>query len=445
MKKLLKQYALATVILSLVIGQIPIAFSASSNNIQTTKTEFLISEEMKIIVNGLTKDQIETQNVIIGVYKEGDKEDASSYNGLQSYISDFADGKTWKTVAPNELGNYEYRLSLDENSGRAILETVPFKVISLPAKEKDVVLNKTHFLSKEKATLTLKGLSKGQIDNNAWAGVFLPTDKMDGSSYNGNQTYIADLRDGKTWPFEMPSEFGDYEIRVFTQNVSAEDQEKALFSRISFTVGSNLAKSGDLKINKTAFLMSEDIMVTISGMTKGQIDDGAWTGMYLPEDEFQTEPFNGFQTYISDFRDGKTWKFKAPTTPGDYQIRVFTKNIEAENREFAYFGMLSFSILNAYESIKTNVPLDWSKYTLQVVPDDAQKLAVGNTLQVSALAAPKTTGKSLLANNKVVYKSSNAKIASIDKNGLVKALAKGSTKITVSAGTQNFVISLTIE
>lgn len=445
MKKFLKITWVFALTLSLMLGQMPVGYAEAGTHVKPDKSEYLIAEPMKVLIEGLTEAQISEQSAYIGVYMAGDKAEASTYNGIGTYISDLKDGKTYALNAPTDLGNYELRLVVTENDATALIEAVPFTVVSRPAKADSLKMSKEQYLVNEKINFVISGFSKGQIDNGAWVGIFMENDKIDASTYNGIYAYVSDLRDGKTWTFNAPNDFGNYELRFFTQNVDKEKLETVLFAKLPFSVGSNLAKAGDLNINKTAFLMNEQATVTIKGLTPGQIDDGAWAGIYLPTDEYKTSTYNGVHAYVSDLRDGKSWKFQVPSEPGEYQVRVFTKNVEGEQLELAYFGMMSFNVLNAYETTKTNTPLDWAKYKLVVVPSKTMKLVKGTSQQVSALAQPKDGSKSMLANNKVMFKSSNSKVVSVDKNGLVKAIAKGTAKITVTAGTQSINITVTVE
>lgn len=445
MKKFLRISWVLVLAFSLMLGQVPVGFAEAGNHVKTDKPEYLVAEPMKVLIEGLTEIQISEQSAYIGVYMSGDKPDASTYNGIGTYISDLKDGKTYSLNAPTDLGSYELRLMVTENDTNALIESVPFTVVSRPAKAGLLKMSKEQYLVNEKINFVISGFSKGQIDNGAWVGIFMENDKMDASTYNGIYTYVSDLRDGKTWSFNAPNDFGNYELRFFTQNVEKDKLETVLFATLPFSVGSNLAKSGDLTINKTAFLMNESATVTIKGLTSGQINDGAWAGIYLPTDTFKTSTYNGQHAYVSDLRDGKSWKFQVPSEPGEYQVRVFTKNVDEEQLELAYFGMMSFHVLNAYETVKTNTPLDWAKYKLVVVPNKTLELAKGTSFQISALAQPKDGSKSFLANSKVVFKSSNAKVVSIDKNGLLKAVSKGTAKITVTAGTQSFNLTVTVE
>lgn len=440
MKRIMKSILVTILAFAMILGSTPLQASAV-NYLTVDKDFYLVSEKMTVVVNGLTQTQIEDQGAWVGIFLKGDKPNATAVRW--SYISDLSDGKTWKVAAPYDFGDYEVRLYWTENDEDKIMESVPFKVSSLPSKPGDLSINKDRFLAYDKATVTIAGLTEGQIEDGAWAGIFLVSDKVMANAIQW--VSINDLRDGKTWLVTVPNKYAKYEVRVYTKGNDNNEEAirtEALFGKLPFIVASNPAKPGDLKISKERYSMDEDVTVTITGITPGQLEDGAWAGIYLPNDKYNATPIAWVS--ISDLRDGKTWKFKAPDKPGKYEVRVFTQNSEEiEDLELAFFGKLNLTVINATGSAAESKAFDWTKHKLSF-SKNALTVSIGKTAKLGVLATPVAGGKAIPANQYVTYKSSNTKIATVDKNGVIKGIAKGVAKITVTAGKTSRVINVTV-
>lgn len=434
-----------TLMITFILALMPLSF-AEGSYITVDKDFYLVSEPMTITVSGLNDSQINEQGAYLSVNIKDDSNEASSYNGMYTYVSSLRDGKTWTIDAPVDLNDYEVRLYVTEGDTLSMLQSEAFTVGSKPGNKGDIKINDDTFLVNADMTVTFSGLTKGQIADGAWGGIFLEGDAVETSTYNGMHTYVSSLRDGKTWKLKSPNEFGNYELRVFTKNADSDKLEAVKFAVIPFVVQSQPAKPNDLKLNKDAFLIGESATLSIKGLTTGQIQDSAWAGVYLPNDEFQTDTYNGIHTYISSLRDLKSWKFTVPSKPGEYQVRVFTKDVDAEDRELAYFGMESFTVLNATKVVKTNTPIDWSKYKLVVGSGDELAVALGNTYALNIKANPNKGGSAYEANTKVTYKSSNSKVVTVDKAGVLKGISKGKANVTVTAANKyKVVIQVTVE
>lgn len=442
MKKTMKSVLSFILIFALIMGVAPITVAAEGR-LAVDKEAYLIAEKITVTVSGLTTEQIEEQGAWLGIFKKGDKANANSLDF--HYVESLPNGNTWKIEAPVVLGDYEARLYWKENDEDKLMESIPFAVISNPAKEGDLKIKKDRFLPLEKVTVTITGLTDGQVAHGAWAGVYFVTDKPMANSIEW--TSIENLRDGKTWEFKAPTKYGKYEVRIYTladDNNEEEIRNAALFGKLPFMVASNPAKPGDLKISKTAYNLSEEITVTIIGLTPGQIEDGAWAGVFLPTDKIDASPMEW--TSVGNLRDGKNWKFKAPENAGKYEVRVYTQsNDEIEDLELAYFGKLPFTVLNATGSAVTAKTLDWAKHKMTVVPATKLTVVKGKTAKLVVSATPVAGGKAVAANNYVVFKSSNTKVATVDKAGVIKGIAAGTAKITITAGKTVKTITVTVK
>ena len=63
----------------------------------------------------------------------------------------------------------------------------------------------------------------------------------------------------------------------------------------------------------------------------------------------------------------------------------------------------------------------------------------GKTFRIRAVAAPKNTDE------RIIYASSNGKIATVTSGGVVKGLRKGTATITVKSGSKKMTCKVTVK
>ena len=130
------------------------------------------------------------------------------------------------------------------------------------AKEGDITLSKNEVLLREPMSVTVNGLTEGQIENGAWLGIAKYDEKLENTYHN---SYVSDLDMNNTYKFEAPSRFGKYEVRVFSSY--GLDIEESFFGKAEFTVVSSKAKPGDIVLSKTNPAPEEAMTVTVNGLT----------------------------------------------------------------------------------------------------------------------------------------------------------------------------------
>lgn len=406
------------------------------------KTSYLANETMKITITGLTEEQI-SGSAWAGIFNSTDKisADATSW----TWITDITNtANVWTTNASNTLGDYELRVFTadpsDKNEREAVLyKKIAFKVVSSSAGSTNIVIqdNKKDFTVSEKVSVKITGLTSGQVSNGAWAGLFNPTDKISADSISW--TWISEITNtSDTWTFNAPGDFGAYEIRVFTADPGDKaTRDSVLFGKLGINVINTKAKDGDLNINKKAFAMNEKMLVTIEGLTQGQLEDSAWAGIFRVNDKYNAQAISW--TWINDFRDGKTWEdLVSPSTAGEYEIRVFTKDIQpTTRRQEALFGKIPFKVF------KSSALINWNKSKLAYTKITGT-LAVDKTLQLKVYAV--TGKKKITANDQVMFSTSDSSIAVVTPGGVIKGIAPGEVTITITAdGSHIIEIPLTIK
>ena len=143
----------------------------------------------------------------------------------------------------------------------------------------------------------------------------------------------------------------------------------------------------------------------------------------------------GARSNSSYLRDGQTWNFPVPSTPGSYELRVFTKNDSNGTRAQALFGIISFQ-----------VGLTGSTdYRISVVPGKSLTVKRGRSAALKVYATPKAGGVKIAANNIVTFQSVNSRIAVVGPDGVVRGVKRGNTTIKVISGTTVVKIKVTVK
>lgn len=419
------------------------AFAVAGASVSLNKTSFTSSEEFSAVVSGLTDAQVNDQGAYIGIYTKGTKDGASAYNSMYSYVEDLVNPEnTWKSNVPSVMGTYEVRLIVTVDGVESVLYRTEFTVGSSTASTGNITMkeNKLDYLINEKASVTIKGITQGQKDNGAWVGLFKPSDKPDANAYNDIYTYIEDITNtDDTWTFEVPNVLGTYELRVFTSRAeSAAERTASLYGTQTINVISNKAQFEDITINKKAFYLEEQMLVTIEGLSEGQLANGAWAGIYKVSDKIDASPLNS--VYIEDFRDGATWEgLTAPATAGVYEIRVYTQILsDPLNYKSVEFSKVVFQVFNKSKLI------NWSTSKL-AIKKIKTTLAVGKKVTLNVYAVNLKTKKQVTANSQVLFASSDSSVAAVTPEGVIVGISPGTAEIHITADDNHtMVLKMTI-
>jgi hypothetical protein len=218
---------------------------AQPGDITVSKSEVKISEPMSVTVNGLTDEMIEN-DAWIGIEKANTK---VQNTGLSTYIGNLPADNTYRFNAPTYFGQYEIRVFSDgvysqDNAEAYLFGTVPFTVVSSKAQPGDIVISKSPVLPEEKMSVTVKGLTPGEIENDAWLGIAKVGERLENT---GHSAYISMLPVNNTYEFNAPYEPGTYEVRVFCSGtMEPEEYEYGMFGTAQFIVSGEAAPSDDI-------------------------------------------------------------------------------------------------------------------------------------------------------------------------------------------------------
>jgi hypothetical protein len=315
-------------------------------------------------------------------------------------------------------------LDLESN----LIDKKEFTVGVPAAKSGDIALSKTEVKLNEPMSVTIKGLTNGQIENGAWIGIEKWDTKIENTIV---ETYISDLPADNTYKFNSPQNFGKYEVRVFSDSSFANDASS--FGKAEFLVVSSKAQPGDILLSKTSVSPEEKMSVTIKGLTQGEIATGAWLGIAASVDKLENTTV---ETYISDLPVGNTYEFTAPSDPGTYEIRVFCAiNLQNEEFEYGKFGVAQFIVsgtaapstdisagyegLSGWAATEVNQAMDENLVTQNVMVDFPEDITREEFCELAVLLYEKMTGKKATpvavnpfsdTNNPEILKAYNLKI-----------------------------------
>jgi len=213
---------------------------AQADDIKLSKSEVKLNEPMSVTFKGLTKEQIDN-SAWFGITKWDEKLENTV---VEKYILDLPADNTYKFNAPQNFGKYQVRVfSSSDLSEDVLFGTAEFIVESSKAQPGDIQLSKTAVAPEEKMSVTVKGLTKGEIDTDAWIGIAQLNEKLENTVVD---KYISDLPVGDKYEFTAPSTPGTYEVRVFCAgNLKDEEYEYGKFGTAQFVVSGAPAEDSE--------------------------------------------------------------------------------------------------------------------------------------------------------------------------------------------------------
>ena len=221
--------------------------------------------------------------------------------------------------------------------------------------------------------------------------------------------------------------YGDY-----VTNVSSENPKVATVS--------NVSRNGTFKVTAKNKEGLAKIRVEFSS---GLFD---WVRVYVQKGKVTTKSITGLKKSVSVVR-GKTVSLKPVLDPITSEDKITyttsNKNIAAVNSEGIVTGKKTgtakITVKSGNKKAVVTVYVTRIKTTnLSGVPK-TQTLSRGKTFTIKAAASPKNTDE------KIIYKSSNTKIAAVTSKGVVKGIRKGTATITVQSGSKKVTCKVTVK
>lgn len=416
-----------TLLLCLVITMllsIPV-FAAPS--ITLNKTEFTPYENAEAKISGVSAQLIE-EDAWVGLAAEDTKYENTD---LHEYISNLSMGNVWKFTVPNKFGKYEVRV-LDSDYN--LIAKTSFTIGATKAKPGDIKMSKTEAKLREPISVTVNGLTKDQIEDDAWLGISKYNEKIENTIH---YEYVSNLDINNTYKFEAPNSFGKYEVRVFSSYNN--DEESSFFGKAEFLVVSSKAKPGDIVLSKTSVRPNEAMSATIKGLTKGEIEEGAWLGVAKYDEKLYNTYYN---EYISNLKMGDIYEFTAPDTPGKYELRVFCAyNLKEEEFEYGMFGKAEFIVsgsaapssvykegyegLHSWHVAEINTAVQENLVTDKVLTDFPKEITREEFCELAVLLYEKMIGKKTAAAVNPFSDTKNPEVLKAYNLGIVGGVGEG--------------------
>ncbi|SCY90844.1 S-layer homology domain-containing protein [Alkaliphilus peptidifermentans] len=326
MRKRLLSSVLVVCMLLLIFSSLPV-FASTSVKLAISKTEFRINEKGTLTISGISDYDVEN-GAWLGIAEGGTRVANTNYH---ISVNQLPANNVWEFTAPYKFGEYEIRLI---NHDDTLLEKVSFSVVPAVASGSDIKLSKTEVKINEQMSVTVNGLTDGEISEGVWIGIDKEGTKMENSNYHIS---VYQLPANNTYEFNAPYNFGKYEVRVIYP-----DEKNTAFGRASFVVESSKAKPGDLVLSNTKPAYGEKIALTVKGLTKGEIDEGAWIGVAKVGDKLIN---TNYHTTIKYLPQNNVYEFIVENEPGNYEVRVFCKdNLAEDEMEYGLFGTVGFTV-----------------------------------------------------------------------------------------------------
>ncbi len=240
---------------------------------------------------------------------------ASSYLAYE-YVGDGVTERTWAVTMPEIPGSYEFRLFL--NNGYTQVAASPPIIVSLPDPDPDpdpvattLTPSTTTATAGEAVTIAVANAPGGPSDWLALAEV-----GSSASSYLFYE-YVGDGVTDRDWSVTLPASPGDYEVRLFLNNGYTQ---VAVSDPISVTEPDPGSSTVTLTPSATTAAPGEAVTVSVVGAPGGTSDWLALASVGSGAGSYYT------YIYLDPGVSDMDWTVNMPSTPGDYEFRLFIDN-----------------------------------------------------------------------------------------------------------------------
>jgi subtilisin family serine protease len=220
-----------------------------------------------------------------------------------TYVGAGVTNRTWTVVAPSTVGQYEFRLFLDNGYTRAA--TSPPITVTTPVAP-TLSVDAANVIGGTTITATLANSPGGAADWIALAAV-----GASNTSYL-NWIYVGAGVTTRTWSVAMPTAGGAYEFRLF---LNGGYVRAATSPPVTVTTATPA-----LTVSTTNTVAGGSVTVTLTGGAGGSAD---WLALAAAS---SANTVYLQWTYVGAGVSTRTWTVAMPATPGAYEFRLFLNN-----------------------------------------------------------------------------------------------------------------------
>ncbi|MDR1514706.1 MAG: toll/interleukin-1 receptor domain-containing protein [Synergistaceae bacterium] len=175
-------------------------------------------------------------------------------------------------------------------------------------------IEKRVFAPAEPIQVELRAVTQKMIERGAIIGVARASDKQgDYISYEFIDEDVPGIK------LRAPLEDGDYVVRGYGSG--SEFSESTLVGAVPFTVSGDSSGTFGLAIDRREYAPSENILVSVTGVPKYMLDDGAEVILSKAGEK----PGEYIVYMVISTRD-EQFTFSAPLDPGEYEMRAYSNN-----------------------------------------------------------------------------------------------------------------------
>jgi len=185
-----------------------------------------------------------------------------------------------------------------------------------------IELEKDNFDPNEEMPITFFGITTQMIaDSPHFYIVRRGVRVHDGSDYiQWGRPYDQETRQGGTFTtpvgyVKAPVENGEYEILLYR---SWHYVDEDIIAALPFTVGP-VANQGSITLDKTAYVVFEPIIVSVSGITEQMVTSKAFVGVYERGEEHRS---TGNWAYLPAGSSRQT--LTVPNRNGEFEVRLYS-------------------------------------------------------------------------------------------------------------------------
>lgn len=281
------------------------SFNGQEISISILTKDIKAGQVFRVNVSGTAKMN---ERAWLGIFKPNlNQKDPSGYNSY-IYVRDQKSDEIEMT-APVELGEYELRLYAADPGD--FVKAIKFNVTTVQPNQYTITILTDKIKPSQEFKVNIT--TTYEMDSRSWLGIFeLDKDLSSPEGYNSYEYITQPYNSNLT--FTAPDKPGNYTLRFYSADPGK------LITEIPFRTGQPNLPGIAFTLNKKAYDPEEEIIVNYVGHE--DLAESSWIGLFKNEKEIKTYAKYFDYHYLKPKLKGQ-FKFRAPSTKGQYQAKMF--------------------------------------------------------------------------------------------------------------------------